>query len=93
MHSDVCNLHSTPSRGEKLYFVTFTYDFSKFCYVYLMRTKDEVLEKFKIYMVEVENLCNIKIKCLRRDKDGEYHFPKFCEDIEIVHETLIAYTP
>ena len=57
-----------------------------------MCTKDEVLEKFKIYLAEVENMCNTKIKCLRSDKGGEYRFPKFCEDVRIVHETSIAYT-
>ena len=73
--------------------MTFIDDFSKFCYVYLMRTKDKVLEKFKVYSVEVENLCNTKIKCLKSDRGGQYHFPKFCEDVGLVHETSIVYTP
>ena len=93
IHSDVCDMHSTPTRGGKKYFVTFIDDFSKFCYVYLINSKDEVLDKFKIYKTEVENQCDIKIKCLRSDRGGEYHFPLYCESVGIVHETSIAYTP
>jgi hypothetical protein len=55
MHSDVCDMHSNPTRGGKKYFVTFIDDFLKFCYVYLLFSKDEVLENFKIYKTEVEN--------------------------------------
>jgi hypothetical protein len=30
-------------------------DCSRFCYIYLLKSKDEVLNDFKIYKVEVEN--------------------------------------
>ena len=68
IHSDVCDMHSTPTKGGKKYFVTFIDDYTRFCYVYLLHTKDEVLDKFKIYKTEVECQCNTKIKCLRSDK-------------------------
>lgn len=58
-----------------------------------MMIKDEVLNKFKIYNAEVKNLCNYKIKIIRRNERGEYHFPKYCEDMSIVHETYSTYTP
>ncbi|GJT82253.1 zinc finger, CCHC-type containing protein [Tanacetum coccineum] len=47
IHSDLCDLHATPSLGNKKYFVTFIDDASRFCYVYLLHTKDEALDKFK----------------------------------------------
>ena len=93
IHSDVCDMHSNPTRGGKKYFVTFIDDYSKYCYVYLLRSKDEVLNKFKIYKTEVENANDAKIKTLRSDKGGEYQFPDFCENVGIVHETSTAYTP
>ncbi|GJY13008.1 zinc finger, CCHC-type containing protein [Tanacetum coccineum] len=43
IHSDLCDLHATPSLGNKKYFVTFIDDASRFCYVYLLHTKDEAL--------------------------------------------------
>ena len=33
--------------GGSLYFVTFIDDFSRYCTIYFMKTKDEVLSKFK----------------------------------------------
>lgn len=42
IHSDVCDFHSTPSMGEKKYFVTFIDNYSRFCYIYLLHFKDYV---------------------------------------------------
>nr|GEY49598.1 retrotransposon protein, putative, Ty1-copia subclass [Tanacetum cinerariifolium] len=53
----------------------------KFCYVYLINTKDEALNMFTIYKEEVENQLDKKIKILRSDRGGEYEsndFDKFC---------------
>ena len=33
------------------------------------------------------------IKCLRSYGGGEYHFPKYCEDVGIIHELSVPYTP
>ena len=93
VHSDVCDMHSNPTRGGKKYFVTFIDDFSKLCYIYLLHSKDEVLRKFMVYKIEVENQCNLKIKRLRFDRGGEYHFPEYCENVGIIHETSAPYTP
>ena len=53
IHTDVCGPLSSPARGGYLYFITFTDDFSKYGYVYLMRHKSESFEKFKIFKNEV----------------------------------------
>ncbi|GJW28025.1 zinc finger, CCHC-type containing protein [Tanacetum coccineum] len=47
IHSDLCDLHATPLLENKKYFVTFIDNASKFCYVYLLHTKDEALDIFK----------------------------------------------
>ncbi|GJZ74668.1 zinc finger, CCHC-type containing protein, partial [Tanacetum coccineum] len=54
IHSDLCDLHATPSLGNKKYFVTFIDDVSRLCYVYLLHTKDEALVKFKVFKTEVK---------------------------------------
>jgi hypothetical protein len=42
------------ARGGFQYFITFTNDFSRYGYVYLMKHKSESLEKFKEFQNEVE---------------------------------------
>ena len=46
IHSDICNFKSIQTRGEKKYFITFIDDYTRFSYVYLIRTKDEAIETF-----------------------------------------------
>ena len=46
-----------------------------------------------VYKTEFENQCNVKIKRLRSDRGGEYHFPEYCENVGIIHETSAPYTP
>nr|GEY09320.1 zinc finger, CCHC-type [Tanacetum cinerariifolium] len=45
---------SNSPKGNKKYFVTFIGDASKFCYVYLLHSKDEALDKFKAFKTKVE---------------------------------------
>ena len=72
VHTDVCGPMSTTTRGGYQYFITFTDDFSRYGYVYLMRHKSETFEKFKEFQNEVENQRGKKIKALRSDRGGEH---------------------
>ena len=47
IHTDVCGPFSHEARGRYRYFITFTDDFSRYRYVYLMRHKSESFEKVK----------------------------------------------
>ncbi|KAJ9550828.1 hypothetical protein OSB04_014873 [Centaurea solstitialis] len=93
IHSDLCDFHSTPSLGNKKYVVTFIDDATRYCYVYLCHTKDEALEKFKIYKEEVELYHGVKIKTLRTDRGGEYYDPVYFQSTGIIHQTTAPYTP
>ena len=76
--------------------MTFIDDCSRFCYIYLIKTKDEVFEKFKFYKVEVENQLDKRIKILRSDRGGEYtsySLNSFCEEQGIIHEITPPYSP
>jgi transposase InsO family protein len=96
IHSDLCEMNGMLTKGEKRYFMTLIDDATRFCYVYLLQTKDEALDYFKIYKAEVENQLERKIKRLRSDRGGEY-FPKifdeFCEKHSIIHERMHPYSP
>ena len=71
-HSDVCGPLSIQAKGGYEYFITFTDDYSRFGYVYLMKRKSEAFEKFKEFKAEVENQLGKRIKAIRSDCGGEY---------------------
>jgi hypothetical protein len=50
------------TEGGKRYFMTLIDDATRFCYVYLLKMKDEALNCFKIYKAEVETQPEEKIK-------------------------------
>ena len=93
IHSDLCDFHATPSIGNKKYVITFIDDASRYCYVYLVHTKDEALDKFKIYKQEVELHKNDLIKVLRTDRGGEYYDPVYFQSTGIIHQTTAPYSP
>ena len=83
----MCDLKLVQTRGDKRYFITFIDDCTRFYYLYLMRGKDEAIEKFKIFKSEGENQLKKKIKVLRSDRVGEYKSPfsEFCDENSIIH--------
>ncbi|GJR63060.1 zinc finger, CCHC-type containing protein [Tanacetum coccineum] len=93
IHSDLCDLHATPSLGNKKYFVTFIDDASRFCYVYLLHSKDEALDKFKVLKTKVELQQGSLIKRFRTDRGGEYMDTLYFQSVGIIHETTAPYTP
>ena len=64
IHTDVCGPFSTSAREGYLYFITFSDDFSRYGFIYLMRHKSESFEKFKEFKNEVQNQLGKNIKIL-----------------------------
>ena len=95
IHSDICDLKFTPTRGGNKYFITFVDDSTKYCYVYLLKSKDEAFEKFVFYKAEVENQLNKEIKVIRSDRGGKYVTPigDYCGQHGIRHEVTPPYSP
>ena len=79
IHSDLCDLKFAPTRGVKKYFIIFINDCTKYCYVYLLNSKDEVMCMFIIYKAEVEDQLKKYIKILTSDRGGEYETNEFSE--------------
>ncbi|GJX83723.1 retrotransposon protein, putative, ty1-copia subclass [Tanacetum coccineum] len=78
------------------YFITFTDDYSRYGYVYLLKHKHEVFERFKVFKNEVENQLEKTIKALRSDRGGEYISQKFKDYLNacgIVQQFTPPYTP
>ena len=63
--------------------------------MYLLKSKDEAIEKFVLYKNKIENQLNKKIKVLRSDRGDEYESPfvDVCAKHEIIHETIAPYSP
>jgi hypothetical protein len=96
VHSVLCEMNGILTNGGKRYFLTFIDDSTRFCYVYLLKTKDEAFNYFKTYKVEVENQLQRKIKRLRSDRGGEYFynvFDEFCVEHGIIHERTPPFSP
>ncbi|KAJ9539160.1 hypothetical protein OSB04_031893 [Centaurea solstitialis] len=96
IHTDVCGPFSHVARGGYRYFITFTDDFSRYGYVYLMRHKSESFERFREFQNEVQNQLGKKIKFLRSDRGGEYlsdEFDNHLMECGIVSQLTPPYTP
>ena len=95
IHSDLCELNGILTRGGRRYFITFCDDSSRYLYVYLLRSKGEAFDAFKLYKAEIENQLEKRIKILRSDRGGEYftrEFDAFCEENGIKHERTSPFT-
>jgi hypothetical protein len=81
VYSDVCGPFDTESLGGNRYFVSFVDEYSRMMWLYLIKTKDEVLTVFQKFKVMVEKQAKRGIKILRSDGGGEYTstaFKNFC---------------
>ena len=96
VHTDLCGPMSTSARGGYEYFITFIDDYSRYGYIYLMRHKSEVFDKFKEFKAEVENHRGKSIKSLRSDRRGEYllgELRQFLEDHGITSQLVTLGQP
>jgi hypothetical protein len=73
IHTDICDSFPVKYVDGFDLFITFTDDFSRYGYIYLIKERSEALDKFKIFNAEVENQHNIKIKVVRSDNEREYY--------------------
>ena len=96
VHSDVCGPMSVNSIGGSRYFVTFIDDLSRYTYVYFIKHKHEVLEKFKEFVSLISNITDNTIKVLRSDNGGEYcskAFEAYLKEHGISHQLTVPYNP
>ena len=96
VHSDVCGPMKTPSIGGARYFLTFIDDFSRKIWVYVLKSKSEVLARFKEWKTLVERQSEHVVKVLRTDNGGEYiskAFDDFLSKHGIARQNSSPYTP
>jgi hypothetical protein len=96
VYNDLCGPLSSPSFSGCKYFLTFIDDFSRRTWVYLLKLKREVFEKFLAYKALVENQYGHQIQRLRTDNGGEYvnnNFTSYCTTQGIQMQHTVPYTP
>jgi IS30 family transposase len=76
------------------YFVTFTDDYSRYGYIYLLKFKSKAVVKFKEFKLQVKNQLGRSIKSLNNDRGEEYEtFDQFCKEMGIRHIYIMPYKP
>ena len=80
------------SVGRKKFYVSFIDDFSKFTWVYLLRFKSEVFQKFQEFQALVEHQFGRKILAMQTDWGGEYQsLNSFFTKLGIEHHVSCPY--
>eukprot|EP00253_Pinus_taeda_P010242 PITA_10242 len=77
VHSDVFGPMKVPSLGKSVYYVSFINDLSRNTWIYFLKKKFEVFDRFKRFKALVENQTEKKIKLLRTNNGGEFCSKKF----------------
>ena len=96
VHSDLCGTMQTQSLAGSHYMLTFIDDFTRKTWVYFLKFKNEVFEKFCHIKALVENESGKRINVLRTDRGGEYiskYFLRFCRENGIHKQFKSRYTP
>jgi hypothetical protein len=96
IHSDVFGPVHVLSLGKSVYYVSFIDDFSRCTWIYFLKNKSEVFDKFKEFKALVENHTEKKIKVLRIDNGGEFYrseFKEFYKKCGIERQKTTPYTP
>jgi hypothetical protein len=71
VHSDVWG-PAVESVGRKRYYISFVDDFSRFTWIYFLKYKSEVFQKFHEFQKMVERQFDRKILAMQTDWGGEY---------------------
>jgi hypothetical protein len=86
--------HACDSIGRNKHYVSFIDDFSKFTWIYLLKHKSEIFQKFQEFQNLVERLFDKKILAVQTDWGGGGEYQKlntFFQQIGIFHHVSCPY--
>ena len=70
------------SIGGACYTCVFTCDHSSHIWTYFLKSKDQTLKVFKVFVIMIEKLTGLRIKFFRSDRGGEFMLEAFTEFLE-----------
>lgn len=95
VHADLCGpINPETFAGNKI-FLLMVYDYPRFMWVVLIKSKDEALMAFKKIKARIEVEVDRKIRALHTDRGGEFvsqEFTLFCEEQEVSHFLIAPYS-
>jgi hypothetical protein len=96
IHYDLCGPMPIPSTNGYRYIMTFNYDYTRMCWVYLLKDKSQGFETFKIFNVWIQIEAQSCIGSLHTDNGIKYtsnEFENYLFQHEINHQTIFPYNP
>ena len=76
--------------------MTFLDNFTRMCWVYLLKAKSQAFDTFKKFHLWIKNEAQLNSGTLRTDNGGEYtsqDFEKYLQENGIKHQTIVPYNP
>ncbi|KAJ9553923.1 hypothetical protein OSB04_017968 [Centaurea solstitialis] len=96
LHMDLFGPTNVMSIGKKSYCLVIVDDYSRFTWVYFLRTKDETSGLIKPFVTRMENKTNLRVKVIRSDNGTEFKnadLNSFCEEKGIERQYSAPRTP
>uniref|UniRef100_A0A2N9HBT2 Integrase catalytic domain-containing protein n=1 Tax=Fagus sylvatica TaxID=28930 RepID=A0A2N9HBT2_FAGSY len=96
LYADLWGLAPTMSTNGFRYYLVLVDDFTKFCWVYLLKNKSDTFTVFQQFKATIATQFNLPIKILRSDCGGEFTsqpFETFCANHGIIHQLSCPHTP
>lgn len=93
VYCDIWGPSPQPSTQGFSYYISFVDAFSRFTWIYLLKSKAEALSIFKQFKTLVELQLGHPIKAVQSDWGGEFRpFSKFLTELGIVHRVICPHT-
>jgi hypothetical protein len=93
IHIDIWGPFSVTSYSGYQYFLTIVDDYSRFTWLFLMKSKSETRSLLSNFLAYVHTQFNTKIKTLRSDNGQEFNMPTFYQEHGIIHQLTCVETP
>jgi transposase InsO family protein len=96
IHFDLCGPMPVPSANGNKYIMSFIDDYTRMCWVYLLKDKSQAFETFKNFHVWIQNEAQSHIGTLCTDNGREYtsnEFENYLRQHGIQHQTIVPYNP
>jgi transposase InsO family protein len=96
IHSNLCGPILVPSANGNKYLMYFINDYTRMCWVCLLKDKSHDFETFKNFHVWIQNEDESHIGSLHNDKGREYasnEFEIYLRQHGIKHQTIVPYNP